>query len=75
MTTKGYARPELLVDTDWLAQHLDAPDLRIVDCDLFPEYRRAHIKNAVGISVHHYIKHPDYPSAPSDYPWVAAPTS
>ena len=73
MSTKGYARPELLVDTDWLAQNLDAPDVRIVDCEPFQEYRRAHIKNAVGISVHHYIKHPDYASAPRDYPWVAEP--
>jgi thiosulfate/3-mercaptopyruvate sulfurtransferase len=73
MTNTGYARPEMLVDTDWLAQHLDDPNLRIVDCDPFAEYRRAHIKNAVGISVHHYIKHPDYPSAPRDYPWVAGP--
>ena len=73
MTAKGYARPELLVDTDWLAEHVDDPNLRIVDCDLFAEYRRAYIKNAVGISVHHYIKHPDYASAPRDYPWVAQP--
>lgn len=26
-----YARPELLAETDWLAAHLDDPDLRIVD--------------------------------------------
>ena len=26
MTNAGYARPELLADTDWLAQHLDDPD-------------------------------------------------
>ena len=26
-----YARPEALVSTEWLAQHLGAPDLRIVD--------------------------------------------
>ena len=73
MVSTGYARPELLADTDWLAQHLDDPDIRIVDCDLFPEYLRAHIKNAVGIRVHHYIKHPEYASAPIDYPWVAEP--
>ncbi|MFP6748091.1 MAG: sulfurtransferase [Alphaproteobacteria bacterium] len=28
----AYARPELLVETDWLADHLDDPDLRIFDC-------------------------------------------
>jgi hypothetical protein len=27
----AYARPELLVDTAWLAVHLNDPSLRIVD--------------------------------------------
>ena len=62
MTQAGYARPELLTDTDWLEQHLDDPDIRIVDCDPFDVYRRAHIKGAVGIRVHHYIKQPEYPT-------------
>jgi len=26
-----YARPDALVSTDWLARHLDAPDVRVVD--------------------------------------------
>ena len=30
MTTQGYARPELLVETDWLEAHLNDPDIRIV---------------------------------------------
>jgi thiosulfate/3-mercaptopyruvate sulfurtransferase len=29
---QGLARPEYLVDTDWLAQHLGDPDLRVFDC-------------------------------------------
>ncbi len=28
----GYTRPEFLVETDWLADHLDDPNLRIFDC-------------------------------------------
>lgn len=28
---EGYARSELLAETDWLAQHFNDPDLRIVD--------------------------------------------
>jgi len=28
----AYARPEYLVETDWLGDHLDDPDLRIFDC-------------------------------------------
>ncbi len=73
MTTSGYTRPELLVETDWLETHLQDPDMRIVDCDPFDAYRRAHIPNAVGIRVHHYIKQAEYPSDPRGYPLVAPP--
>ena len=68
-----YARPELLTETDWLEQHLHDPDIRIVDCDPFDVYRRAHIEGAVGIRVHHYIKQPEYPADPRKYPLVAPP--
>src|SRR5436309_1592386 len=53
-----YARPELLAETDWLAEHLHDPSLRIVDCDEFPAYQRLHIEGAVGLRVHHYLKDP-----------------
>src|SRR5687768_6912578 len=46
--TDTYARPELLVETDWLAAHLDDPSLRIVDADYPHAYARAHIPGAVG---------------------------
>ncbi len=51
-----YPRPELLAETDWLAQHLDDPSVRIVDCDEFSAYQRLHIRGAVGLKVHHYLK-------------------
>jgi thiosulfate/3-mercaptopyruvate sulfurtransferase len=44
----GYARPEMLVETGWLAEHLDDPDLRIVDADAPEAYARAHIPGAAG---------------------------
>ncbi|MBR97913.1 MAG: hypothetical protein CL887_05410 [Dehalococcoidia bacterium] len=71
--TSEYANPDILVDGEWLESHLDDPNIRIVDCDMFDSYQRAHIKGAVGIKVHHYIKHPNYPDSPTDYPWVAEP--
>ena len=71
--TQGYDRPDMLVETDWLEARLDLPALRIVDCDPFDVYRRAHIQGAVGIRVHHYIKHPSYASDPVGYPLVAPP--
>ena len=53
---QGYARPELLVDTDWLQQHLDDPKVRVIDCDPIDAYRRAHVQGAVGLPVHQFLK-------------------
>lgn len=73
MTTDGYANPDILVETDWLEEHLDDPNIRIVDCDPFDAYGRAHIRGARGIRVHHYIKQAEYDSDPHNYPLVAPP--
>ncbi|MGD9935689.1 MAG: sulfurtransferase [Dehalococcoidia bacterium] len=51
-----YANPELLAETDWLAAHLDDPNLVIIDCATVEAYRRAHIPGAVQLPVHYYIK-------------------
>jgi len=45
----GFAHPELLVETDWLAEHLDDPDLRVVDARKPGEYKAGHIPGAVNI--------------------------
>ncbi len=57
----GFARPELLATTEWLAQRLEDPSIRIVDCDEFPAYQRLHIPGAIGLKVHHYLKDPENP--------------
>lgn len=53
---KSYAHPESLVSTEWLAVHLDAPDLRVVDATYYlpmqeksarAEYEARHIPGAV----------------------------
>ncbi|HSD51869.1 MAG TPA: rhodanese-like domain-containing protein, partial [Candidatus Methylomirabilis sp.] len=44
---KGYARPELLAETDWLAQHLGDANLRIVDLRSQEAYTAGHIPGAV----------------------------
>ena len=59
-----YARPELLADTGWLAEHLADPMVRIIDCGFLDAYNRAHIPGAVGLPVHHYIKEPDPAGGP-----------
>ena len=53
-----FARGDLLVDNDWLAAHLDDPNIRIVDCDVPDAYGRAHIPGAVNFGDHYY-KDPD----------------
>jgi thiosulfate/3-mercaptopyruvate sulfurtransferase len=55
----GYARPELLAQTEWLAERLGDPTIRIVDCDEFPAYQRLHIEGAIGLRVQHYLKGDD----------------
>ena len=43
----GYAFPEFLADTEWLAGHLHDDNVRIVDTDVLDAYRRGHIPGAV----------------------------
>jgi thiosulfate/3-mercaptopyruvate sulfurtransferase len=48
MANDGYARPEVLVDTDWVAQHLNDPKVRIVEADEdVLLYEQGHIPGAV----------------------------
>ncbi len=55
----GYARPELLVDTAWLAQHLNDPDVRIVDIRN-RGYAEGHVPQAVFVDSN-WIRNPKAP--------------
>ena len=45
----NYKHPEVLVSTDWVAQNLNAPDLRLVEVDVdTAAYDHGHIPGAVG---------------------------
>ena len=57
-TAEGFARPELLVDAAWVAEHLDAPNVVVVDGDLEAGYLRGHIPGAVLVP-DNYAKDPD----------------
>jgi thiosulfate/3-mercaptopyruvate sulfurtransferase len=46
----GYARPELLVETGWVALHLQAPGVRIVDMRPAEAYAAGHIPGAVRVA-------------------------
>jgi thiosulfate/3-mercaptopyruvate sulfurtransferase len=48
MAANGYAHPDVLVETDWVAQHLNDPGLRIVEADEdVLLYEQGHIPGAV----------------------------
>ena len=44
----SYAHPEVLVETNWVADHLNDTNVRIIEVDYDPEnaYNQGHIKNA-----------------------------
>ncbi|MGD1951524.1 MAG: sulfurtransferase [Leptolyngbyaceae cyanobacterium] len=53
-----YAYPDILVDTQWLADHLDDPNVRIVELAMSPEVL-AHIPGAVFWSIFSDLSRPD----------------
>ncbi|MBI2872264.1 MAG: sulfurtransferase [Chloroflexi bacterium] len=54
--------PELLAETEWLAEHLEDPGLLVVDADTGEAYARAHIPGAVLVPDSAYLKDPDRPA-------------
>lgn len=52
-TTQGYANPDTLVSTDWVAAHLDDPKVRLVESDEdVLLYETGHIPGAVKLDWH-----------------------
>ena len=43
---RGYANPELLISTDWLAEHINDANVRVVDCNFHGEFENGHIPGA-----------------------------
>ena len=47
--SSNYARPEALVSTDWVAQHLNDPKAKLVEVDVdTTSYDKGHIRGAIG---------------------------
>lgn len=56
---KGYIHPEVLVSTDWLADHLNDPQVRVVESNEDPLlYSQGHIPGAVNIDWANDLNHP-----------------
>ena len=47
---RGYAHPELLAETEWLAHWIHHPKLRVIDARQPSEYLLAHLPGAINIS-------------------------
>ena len=50
VNARGYARPDLLVETDWLAQHLNEAGVRIIDARQAQAYDSGHIPGALNLA-------------------------
>ena len=47
----NYAHPEVLVETDWVAQHLDHGGFKLIEIDVDTEaYAQGHIAGAIGFN-------------------------
>jgi thiosulfate/3-mercaptopyruvate sulfurtransferase len=48
---QGYANPAALVSTDWVAEHLNDPNVRLIEVDVdTTAYDQGHIPGAVGVN-------------------------
>jgi len=55
----SYIHPEYLVDTDWVANHLEDPNVRIIESDEDPLlYAMGHIPGAVQVDWFSTLQHP-----------------
>ena len=51
---RGYADSSIFVTTEWLAEHIDDDNVRVVDTNYPEEYEKAHIPGAVGVVDNYY---------------------
>jgi thiosulfate/3-mercaptopyruvate sulfurtransferase len=59
MMAGGYANPSALVETDWVAQHLNDPSIRLVEADEdVLLYEQGHIPGAVKLDWHVDVQDP-----------------
>ncbi len=58
-TTTGYVHPEVLVETSWVAEHLNDPDLRLIEADEnVLVYEVGHLPGAVNLDWHVDVQDP-----------------
>ncbi|MFQ5858055.1 MAG: sulfurtransferase [Anaerolineae bacterium] len=61
-TESGYANPAALVDTTWVVDHLDDPDVRLIDVSAREEvYNEGHLPGAVFVGWNRDLTNPNDP--------------
>jgi thiosulfate/3-mercaptopyruvate sulfurtransferase len=70
--TNGYAHPEVLVETSWVAEHLNDPKIRLVEVDVDTSaYDSGHIPGAIGWNWKKDTQQPIVRDVPDKAEWEA----
>ncbi|GIV77966.1 MAG: sulfurtransferase [Litorilinea sp.] len=56
---EGYARPEVLVDTEWVLAHLDDPNVRFIELGSQEDYDAGHLPGAVHVDLFADMTNPE----------------
>ncbi|MGI9147577.1 MAG: sulfurtransferase [Chloroflexota bacterium] len=68
---QGYANPAALVSTQWVAEHLDDPSVRLIEVDVdTAAYAQGHIQGAVGVNWTTQLGDPVRRDIPSKAAWA-----
>jgi len=70
MTEQGYANPAALVSTQWVAEHLNDPNVRLIEVDVDTSaYGQGHVQGAVGVNWTTQLGDPIRRDIPSKAAW------
>src|SRR6476620_1811967 len=68
---QGYANPAALVSTQWVADHINDPSVRLIEVDVDTSaYGQGHIQGAVGINWTTQLGDPIRRDIPSKEDWA-----
>ncbi len=68
---QGYANPAALVSTEWVAEHLNDPGVRLIEVDVdTAAYAQGHIQGAVGVNWTTQLGDPVRRDIPSKAAWA-----
>lgn len=56
---RGYVDSSIFVTTDWLAEHLNDPNLLVIDTNYPKEYAESHIPGSIGVIDNYYKTSPE----------------